>query len=158
MIATARQPAPEEIQQIIDRTATAPFNPSVVPVRVEHQGLTYQGRTLATREDSLTYHLIQRVVVEGQWAHGTTAGQFLADLQHAVRDPSARLAIYQRRGGAIAATVTPTDRVLPPGRRGANSERNLLVVYSADRSMIVSGYQFSEVTSTGIPKDARWLK
>jgi len=37
-------------------------------------------------------------------------------------------------------------------------ERQLLVIYSADRGIIVTGYQFSELPETGIPSEARWLK
>jgi hypothetical protein len=50
----------------------------------------------------LDYHLAKRVVLDHQWAFGTTAAQYLADLTAAVRDPRAQLAVYQRRGGHIA--------------------------------------------------------
>ena len=86
------------------------------------------------------------------------ADQYLADLRRAVREPGTRLAIYARRGGAVAATVTPLDRVLPPERRGRKPQPNVLVIYSADRGMIVSGYHFSTLDATGVPREARWLK
>jgi hypothetical protein len=34
----------------------------------------------------------------------------------------------------------------------------LLVVYSADESVIVTGYQFSNWEAVNLPEDALWLK
>ncbi len=34
----------------------------------------------------------------------------------------------------------------------------ILVVYSADRGMIITGYQLSSLSQTGIPAEARWLR
>src|SRR5436305_15123764 len=96
---------------------TAPFNPAAVPVVPHHRGLTYQRRRLGARADSLTYHLIQRVVVEGHWIAGTTREQYLEDPRRAVTAPSARVALYPRRGDSIAATVTPTADAVPLERR-----------------------------------------
>lgn len=138
--------------------ATAPFEPRDVRVRQTERGLVYEGRTLAARAGSLTVHLIRRVVVEGQWAFGTTADDYLADLGLAICSPDARLVVYARRGGYLAATLTPTDRVVPALRRGPQTLPELLVVYAADRGIKVSGYQVSELAATGIPEEAVWLK
>ena len=137
--------------------ASAPFNTAVVRVQVADRGASYQGQTLGARADSLTYHLTKRVVIERQWAEGTTAAQYLEDLRRAVRDPAARLAVYERRGDQVAATITPTRRVLPPRRLGPRPLPNLLVVYSAVRGIMVTGYQFSALENTGIPEGVRWL-
>ncbi len=158
LIETDREATSEEVGRIVGHIAAAPFDPRVVPVAVDHRALTHEGRTLGSRENALVYHLVQRVVVERQWAEGTTPERYLADLRQAVRTPDARLVVYFRRGGHIAVTVTPTDRVLSPGRRGVGELPNLLVVYSADRGIIVTGYQFSTIEATGIPRDARWLR
>lgn len=158
LVQTGREATSEEVERVIAHIAAAPFDPRAVRVAADHRPLTYHRRALGHREDALFYHLVQRVVVEAQWADGTTAECYLADLRDAVRAPDARLAVYARRGGHIAVTVTPTDRVLPPRRRGIGELLNLLVVYSADRGMIVTGYQFSTIEATGIPREARWLK
>lgn len=131
LIATGRDASPEEIAQIIERVATAPFNPDVHPIRVVERGTTYAGETLGPRAKSLTFHLIKRVVIEDQWADGTTAAQYLADVRAAVREPSGRL---------------------------KKTFHSLLVIYSADRGIIVTGYQFSSFAETSIPEEARWLK
>ena len=158
LLATRRAATDDEIERIVERMATAPFDPRVVRVRQEHRGLRYQGRTLGARAPSSFYHLVQRVVDERQWAVGTTLSDYLGDLWRAVRTPECRLAIFERRGGSMAAGLTPTDLVVPTQRRGLRPLRDLLVVYSADRGIIVSGYQCSGLQTVGIPEDALWLR
>jgi hypothetical protein len=158
LIHAGRKATPDEVARIIERMAAAPFDPDDKRVRIRHRELAYLGRTLAARADSLTYHLVQRIVGDAQWAFGTTAADYLADLRRSTEDPTARLVLYERRGGAIAATLTPTDQVLPPERRGQGWLPNVLVIYSADRAIIVSGYQISERVAASIPGNARWLK
>ena len=103
-------------------------------------------------------HLAQRAAAEGQWASGTTAAEYVDDLWRAVRSPRARLAVYVRRGGPIAALVTPTSDVIPADRLGPGALPWLIVVYSADRGILITGYQFSTFDEVSIPEDARWLK
>jgi hypothetical protein len=158
LIQTQREAASNEISRITWRVAQASFDTRIVRVATAHRGLSYQGRTVGDREDALFYHLVQRVVVERQWADGTSADGYLADLREAATASDARLAIYARRGGSVAIAIATTAAVLPPARRGIGELPNLLVVFSADRGMIVTGYQFSTIEATGIPKEARWLK
>jgi hypothetical protein len=107
IITTPRWPTDLEIGQIIERIATSPFDPDQnVLVRKKHQGLRYQDQMLGERASSLTYHLIKRVVDDQQWAFGTTAAEYLADLRQAVRSSDARLVVYERRGGCVAAILT----------------------------------------------------
>jgi hypothetical protein len=150
-------PGSDELMQIIDRMATAPFDRRVIPVPARMQGLVYQSQILGTRAESLSYHLTKRVLDERQWAHGITSVQYLTDLRRSVRSPLSRLGIYARRGGAIAVSLGPTEIAVPPSRRTAESLPDLLVVYSADRGTIISGYQISGLEQTGIPEDAQWL-
>jgi hypothetical protein len=157
LIASGRAATEAEIAAIVDRTARAPFDPRVVPVAAELRGLTYLGQALGPRDSALNTHLVKRVVAEVQWAYGTTAAQYLADIRRAVRSSGIRLALYERRGGPIAAVLTPTELVLSPAERGPSALPLFLVVYSADRGIIVSGYQVSSVLRTGIPQEARWL-
>lgn len=63
LLRTGRPAATEEIAQIIDRMATAPFNPQDRRVPTKERGARYRGYTLGARADSLTYHLIKRVVI-----------------------------------------------------------------------------------------------
>ncbi len=155
LIGTGRQATAGEVERIVEHLATAPFDGRVVSVPCRYRGLTYQGRTLTDRERSLFLHLVQRVVEDEQWADGTTEGRYLADLWDAVREPTARLLLYRRRGGPVAAVLAPDT--VPPPRRGLEAQPLVYVVYSADRGRIISGYQASEVETISIPGDALWL-
>jgi hypothetical protein len=157
LIATRRAPEPLETAAIVDRIATAPFDSqTVVPVRMKHRGLTYQGEVLGARASTLTYHLVKRVIDDEQWAFGTTAAEYLADLRQAARSLDVSVLVYERRGGCMAATISPNR--IPAVRRGLNALPWMLVVLSADRGMIVSGYQTSSDRLTNIPEDALWLR
>ena len=52
---------PTEIIDIIDRMATAPFDPAIARVPLAERGLTYGGHTLGAQEPSLRYYLFKRV-------------------------------------------------------------------------------------------------
>lgn len=104
------------------------------------------------------YHLVRRVSIDRQWANGTTAAGYLADMRRAVGSTDARLCLYERRGGLIAATITPTTHVLEERSRGEKAEPQFLVVYAVDRGTIISGYLFTAFTTVAIPGDALWLK
>lgn len=158
LIAGGRSATADDVREIVERMATAPFNPQVVRVPTLERGAGYLGHTLGRREPSLVYHLTKRVTIEEQWATGTTAEQYMEDLRRAVRHAAARIMIYERRGEHLAATITPTAHILAPERVGPDPLPDLLVVYSADRSIIVTGYQFSSLDRTGIPQEARWLR
>jgi hypothetical protein len=158
LIRTERAASPDEIAQIVERIATAPFTSRLVRVPSRERGVEYQGHVLAARMPSLDYHLIKRVAIEEQWAWGTTLARYLSDLERAVRDPAARLVVYERRGDHVAATITPTGQVIPTARLGTDALPQLLVVYFADNRMIVTGYQFSTLDQIGVPEEARWLK
>lgn len=156
LISTGREATPEEIGQVIERMASAPFDRRDLPVPPPLRGLRYQDRELGARADALFRHLVQRVVDEGQWAVGTNAAQYVGDLRQAVRHPASRLAVYERRGGNVAAVFASNE--VPNDRRGHNAEAHIFVVYSADRGRIVSGYQVSNLDRVSIPEDTRWLK
>jgi hypothetical protein len=146
----------EEIAAIITRLMSAPFSEQVVTVPQRYRGLQYAGSSLGSRERSLRLHLIVRVVADGQWSDRTTEESYLSDLRTAVRDPAARLVLYRRRGGTIAAILTANQ--IPQERRGALALPLLYVIYAVDHSTIISGHQVSDLSTIGIPGDARWLK
>lgn len=157
IIVADRQASPEEIGDIVERIASAPFDPRPdVVVATKDRGLSYLGHVLGPRAPALTYHLAKRVIDDRQWAFGTTAADYLADLHAAVRSFDTRFALYRRRGGHMAACLA-ANRVVPR-RLGPDSERFVLVVFSADRGTIITGYQTSFELPANIPEDALWLK
>jgi len=93
LVQAHRQATLGEVEQIIDRMVSVPFHPAIVSVKMRDRGLASQGQTLGARVSSLTYHLIQRVVVDPRWAPGTTAAQFVADLRAAAPVPQSRLGL-----------------------------------------------------------------
>jgi hypothetical protein len=157
LVETGRPARPEERERITERIATAPFEPRNVRVPPRERDLVFLGRTLDASTDSLFLHLVRRVVIDGQWAAGTTTDEYLADLRSAVRAPRTRLALYRRRGGYLAAALTPSEAAVAPARRGPRFLPWLLVVYSADHGIIVTGYQASDLAVVAIPEDAQWL-
>lgn len=48
--------------------------------------------------------------------------------------------------------------VVASQQRGPRVESNLLVVFSADRGIILTGYQVAEIGVVAFPEDAQWLK
>jgi hypothetical protein len=156
LIRTPRPVSSDEVARIIERMATAPFNQRLISVPSKFRGLTYQGRMLGNHEDVWFLHLVQRVVAENQWADGTDAQTYLDDLRNAILHPTARLCVYRRRGGNLAATLTLNP--VPIHHRGAGALRFVFVVYSADRGRIVSGYQVSGLETISISEDGQWLK
>jgi hypothetical protein len=55
-----------DVEQIIERIATAPFNPDDVVVPRSMRGLTHLGNTLGGRAPSVLVHLVKRFQVERQ--------------------------------------------------------------------------------------------
>lgn len=138
----------------MERIAGAPFM-GKVRVRPAERGRRYLGRGVGAVEESLFVHLVRRVR-EGQWAEGTTESEYLEDLRAAVRDPSARLALYVLRGGHVAAAFS--NNRMPPSRRGPNALDYLFVVYSADRGRIISGYQASSLDAVEVSASPLWVR
>ncbi len=151
-------PSPKRVGDVIARIASAPFEARLRRVPRQHRGIRYLGRVPGAREESLFLHLVKRVMVEGQWAGGTTEADYVADLRASAAASSARRLVFGRRGGAIAAAITPTAEVVPSARLGPRPLPNLIVLYAADRGIIVNGYQFSTLDATAIPGEGRWLR
>ena len=132
LIRTRREETLDETKAISRRIATAPF-----PSAREH---------------------LERRIVELQWHPATTEQQYSDDVRHAALDESARIAVYFRRGGHLAAVIAQSGRILPAGRTGEKSLPLFFVVYSADRGIILTGYQASSPSTIALPGDAQWLK
>lgn len=158
LVRSRRPVAPEGIEDIVERIATAPFGPRDVRLCRVERGLIDDGPLLGNRANSLSVHRARRVLVDRQWGEGTSREQYLSDLRQAARSTRARLAVYARRGGNLAATVSPSEAVVPPPRRGPRFLPLLLVVYSADRGIIVTGYRVSDLQAVAFPEDLQWLR
>ena len=156
IIQSNRVATDQEIDRIIKHMADAPFNDHLIPVPIELRDQVYFGRRLGTRADSLTVHVLARVLADRQWRAGTTPAEFCADVQSAILHPSARLIVYQRRSGYIAAILS--ENIVPTVRRGSRSLPLLFVVYSLERGSIISAYQASDMNQIAIPGDALWLR
>jgi hypothetical protein len=157
IIETRRRATAPEVEQITERIATAPFeNVRIhVPLRLR---LTYQGRVLGNREPSLLVHFVKRTLVEEQWDTATTIDDYILDLRRAALATGAQLLAYTRWGDRYAATITPTSQAVPDERLGRKACPNLIVVYSADRSVIVTGYMFTGLSDLNLPGDVLWLR
>jgi hypothetical protein len=132
LVQSGRPVTEQEIADIVSRLAGAPF-----PQAAQHHAKRLQ---------------------EGQWSARVTVEQYVADLKTAVRHPTSRILVYKRRGGALAAALTETADAVAPDNLGPAPLPLLFVVFSAERGMIVTGYQASALATIGIPPDARWLK
>lgn len=159
LITHPRSANEQEIRLIIDRIASAPFNTEIQDVPVRDRGRSYLGITLGLHAESLMLHLIRRVTGDEQRAIGTTADAYVGSLRRAIRDPNARLALYQQWGMRdMAVAIAPTRGTLEPEQLGPDAEENIIVVYNATRGILTSGYQFSTMDTIHIPGDALWLR
>jgi hypothetical protein len=150
--------SPNDVQRIIDRIATAPFSRRSVRVPSRERGMIYGGIVLGRVSESLSYHLVKRVRLECQWTDGTTADEYLHDVQDAVRHPTAQVLVYERSGDFFAATISPTIEVVPVERLGRDWQPNLLVAYSAQHAMVTTSYMFSSLEAVNFPERIRWFR
>ena len=139
LIDTGRPVRPGEVDRIVERIATAPFDSRIIRVPTDLRGLAYQGHVLGTRENALRYHLISRVMDDQQWASGVTETDYVDDLRRIVRSPDARIVLFFRRGGNIAGVIAPSDRGVSVDHRGVQYEPECFVVHSADRGIMTHG-------------------
>jgi hypothetical protein len=151
-------PSPEDVQRIVDRMASAPFNQRAVRVPGLDRGLSYGGIVIGRLADPLALNLAKRVEQDEQWADGTTTEGYLADLRRAVQHPRARILVYERSADYVSATISPTIEVVPDHRRGERLLPHLLVVYSATFGNIRTGYMYSDFSTLNMPEAIRWLR
>lgn len=156
IITGQHQPSDEDRVLIVRHIVSVKFDDR--PFRVpENLRIADTQSVLGERVSSFHLHYIRRVVVELQWAQTVSPADFLNDLRAAFAHESSRLGVYARRGGKIAIAVAPTNEIIPVHHLGIGTLPMLLVVYSADRGVIVSGYQFSDWSLVAIPGDVRWF-
>ena len=147
----------EELQRIVECVALAPFDPEPRRVATALRGISYQGHELGARERPLISHLVQRVLIDRQWACGTTAHEYLEDLRAAARHPSARIAVGAPPGsGPLLYVFAPN--AMPRDRLGEKSLPRVFVLYGADAAAIITGYQASGMETVRLPSNTRWLR
>lgn len=157
LVAAGTTPTTEEWQEITARLASAEFSTRQVGVDRTIRGQVFQGEALGSRAPSITAHLAKRILVEQQWASGTTATEYLNDLRVALQHPSGRVAVYQMDDGRrVLAVLAPNE--IPTSRLGGEAKPFLWVVYNADYGTIVTGYQASGLDTINMPGTTRWLK
>ena len=66
VVQSRRPVAPGEVEHIVERMATAPFDTRLIRVPPRERGLTYGGRAVLGRDGALFVHLVRRVLVDGQ--------------------------------------------------------------------------------------------
>jgi hypothetical protein len=155
LLVTRRAVESNEVEMILHRIATAPFNTRPLAVDANLVGSSYLGRVLPERADSLSAHVWRRVLMDEQWAMGTTADEYLDDLHQAVQAPGTRLAIYSLRQSPHAVVIGPNS--VPPHRRGQRTGALIVVPYSVNGGMLTSGYQVHDLASVSLPPSTRWL-
>jgi hypothetical protein len=154
----ARRPAHDaDISAIVERMASAPFSTRDTPVP-RRMRLRYLGLVLGARADSLSLHLVKRVVIDQQWSVGTNADDYMGDCHRAARDPAARLVLFHDWGGDFAATISVALDAVPASRLGPRALPLLFVAYSADDATLRTAYMFSTLALLRLPEDALWLK
>jgi hypothetical protein len=149
---------PADVDAIVDRIATAPFNHRPMRVRTRDRGMAYGGIVLGSMADPLDIHLVKRAFTERQWITGTTADEYLADLRLSARHPRAQVFVYERTADICAATISPTLEVVPDRRLGPVWLPHLFVVYSAVHSVVKTAYMYSETSELDLPEAIRWLR
>jgi hypothetical protein len=155
LLASGRRPTDSEIQLVIERIATAPFNDREIPVDADLVGRDYLGQLIPSRAEASFAHLWKRVLVDEQWAGGTTVEEYLADLRASVFGERVQAVIAVIRespsAGVVAVNLTPA------ARRGPNAGPLVFVGYSVNGGMITTGYQTVDRAGIRLPRNARWL-
>jgi hypothetical protein len=155
LIEMRRDATSGEIALIRHRLREAPFSNQSLRVPPRERGLAYQGVELTDRADAGIVHLIRRVLIDEQWAYGTTLEEYLEDLRGVAADPSARLLVYDSGRGPVTGILGANN--CPPPRLGPRPQPFIYVVYAVNRSRIITGYQTSSIDALDIPEDALWL-
>jgi hypothetical protein len=96
LIATGRQATDDELAAIITHLTQAPFATYLSRVPTKLRRLLSQGEVSVPRKlSSLEIHLFKRIYMEQQWPIGTTAVQYVADLQQAICHPNIHVWTYR---------------------------------------------------------------
>lgn len=139
LIETGRQASTEEVAAIIAHVAQAPFATYLSRTPAELRELLAQkGVSLTARHSSLERHLFKRVYEEQQWPVGTTAEEYVRDLQKAVVHPQAQIWTYRYFGQSFVGFLAPSHV-----ENAIKSEPYIFVAYNPVYQTITTGYQAS---------------
>jgi hypothetical protein len=155
LLTSGRYPTADELRLVIERIGTAPFNERELPVDVDLVGREYLGQRILTRAEANLVHLWKRVLVDEQWAYGTTLDEYLADLWASVLGGNAQVMIAVIRESPSAGVLA--ENLTPVARRGQTAGSLVFVGYSANGGIITTGYQTVDRTRIRLPRNARWL-
>ncbi len=100
---TRRGTTAAERAQIVAHIAAAPFDPRRVRVRPDERGTRYGTIVLGESEDSLTYHLVKRVVIERQWGSDTTSAAHTS-MQFRARF-STQMPVFASTSGGVVSSL-----------------------------------------------------
>ena len=84
-------------------------------------------------------HLVRRVLVQRQWADGTTEAMYLSDLRAAAEHPDAQVRVGIAGGLPTVQIVAPNH--VPATRLGPRATPWIIVVYAPNRGRLISGHQ-----------------
>lgn len=157
LLSGSRQAGPDDADRIAATIAGAPFSGRQVPVP-SHLQRVYNGRPVRPVESSLLVHLLRRMIDDEQWTMGTTEADYLGDLHAAASLPEAAIGITGGGGGNLAFVVADTHRVVPARRLGRRPHPLLLVVYSANSGILLSGYQIPDSQLQQRAQAITWLR
>lgn len=139
LIETGRQASTAELAAIITHVAQAPFATYLSRVPVELRNLLAQrGIIVPTRLSSIQRHLFKRMYDEEQWAVGTTADQYIADLHQAVVHPLVQIWTYSYLNQPFVGFLAPSHV-----QNTARPELYIFVAYSSVYKTLTTGYQAS---------------
>lgn len=155
LLVSGRRTSDHEIRTILERIASAPFNSREIAVNNALVEQEYLGLRIPHRAEASLAHLWKRVLVDEQWAEGTTVDEYVADIRASARDVNARLVIAVIRDSPSAGVLAPNRS--PLQRRGPNAGPLLFVGYSVNGGMITTGYQTADQAHVRLPVNARWL-
>lgn len=146
-----------EIQGLRNRLIGAGFLEEV-RIPPSSRGLSASGYTLGEREGSLVHHLVQRIVLDEQWADGTTPKQYLTDLRASINDSSARFGVGKPFGNSAPLVYVFADNLVPQWRRGRRDESLMFVLYGVADGVIITGHMVSSTDAVRKADDFRWLR
>lgn len=132
-------------EALLARVSGAAFAEHTVRPYTGIRGQSYLGVELRGRVPSVDAHVAKRVLFDREWAYGTTAGEYVRDLQRAVQQaefatmhveyPNSVNRVYAVQVFAQTAEAVPRERL------GPKHKPWVCVIYSANHGKIVSGYQ-----------------
>ena len=87
-----------------------------------------------------------------------TMDDYLADIHALVASADISIAAGRERGGLLVYFIGGVRSHISAYHLGLEPAELFVVIYSADRDRIITGYQFSTMTNLRMPGDCIWLR